>query len=354
MNIKGNLKYLTVGSAVFLIVYMFLAAIPLGEELFFEPVWTRTLTDTPQETGPLSNANPFILGPWFGYFSEDGLLDYSAFQGRVSISHALWTQYGGDNQTTIINDTQNQAVMEIKESGFTHIAEERVYLFLPGGAGVSEYDSSGKELWKREHSAPITAFDSTQAGTLLGFADGRLLFVQNDGTDYFSFYPGGSDRQIILGAALSNDGSYVTCVSGIDTQRFILLKLSKGQYKVEYHTWLSGDLRRQVFVDFEDNGEWSFFEHSGGLGIINCKNLKMNSIPVEGKIISVGKKPESSLFMVLTKAENTYYLYGIERPDKVVAKTSFTGEDAFLLQEGNTAYLGLTDRISRIDIRGTR
>jgi len=40
MNIKANLKYILTGSVIFLIIYMFVAAVPMGSDIYFEPAWT--------------------------------------------------------------------------------------------------------------------------------------------------------------------------------------------------------------------------------------------------------------------------------------------------------------------------
>ena len=198
----------------------------------------------------------------------------------------------------------------------------------------------------------VTAFNSSRSATVLGYADGRLLALKNDGATMLSFYPGGSDYEVILGAAVSDDGTLIACVSGVDRQRFILIKVTGNHYKVIHHEWLKGNARRQVTVAFERSGEFAFFECAEGLGIVDCGKLEVRVVPLRGTVVSVGRDPGADPFTILSQEEDTCVLTAIERPWNVVATTEFPARDAFLIQKGRTLYLGTDGRISRIDIRG--
>lgn len=337
---------------------MFLAAIPMGSDIYFEPVWTQRIVPNQTSDGlKFSNAGveSYILGNMFGYFTPDGeILSAKTIQERVSVSPAAWSVYSSDAHDTPVFYPDGSLKITIAGNGFIHLNETRTYLFFPGGDGVSEFSNTGKQLWKREHIAPISAFNSSNSGTVIGYADGELTCMSPEGKEIFSFYPGGSDAQVILGAAISKDGSLVACVSGIDRQRFLLIRVSGTQSKILYHTYLEGNLRRQAFVNFESNGLFAFFETAQGLGIIDCKKLETHIIPTSEQIIAAGEAPEDALFVTLSKNDKKYTLSAIERPDHLIASTSFTAENVFLIQREKAIYLGTDDTISRIDIRGIK
>lgn len=358
MNFKGNLKRIIIGSVAFLIIYMFVAAVPMGDDIYFAPDWTRDIS-SPVEIAadqfPKESVEAFALANRFGYFTADGkILSSSTTDSRVSISPVAWTTYPENASNTEIRNPDGSARCAIAESGFVHLDEGRAYLFLPGGAGVSMYSESGTRLWVREHTAPITAFNSSPKGTVIGYSDGLLTYVKPDGNALFSFYPGGSDYEVILGAAISEDGSLVACVSGIDAQRVVLIRVSGVQHKVVFHEYLKGNLRRQAFVDFEETGAYAFFEYEGGLGIIDCAKNKARFIPFDGQILKVGEKPGSSLFVALVKSGAKYTLAAIDPPGTLVASSDFAAKDAFLVQRGDAVYLGADERISKITIRGRK
>lgn len=359
MNIKGNLKYILTGTLVFLTIYMFLAAFPTGPSMYLAPVWTADISAAgagteAAESVPVSiGAEAFKIQNRFGYFTPEGKVLLSRqTDKRSAVSTASWAEYPDDAESTAVYSPDGTLQFEISAAGFVHLDDGRAYLFLPGGDGLSQYGSDGTLLWTREHSAPITAFNSSPAATIIGYADGSLTAIRPDGSEIFSFYPGGSDLEVILGAAVSEDGSLAACVSGIDRQRFILIRIKDGQYKIVHHQWLEGNLRRQVYVDFEDTGTHAFFECAGGLGIADAEALSVSIIPVHGKVIAVGTNAGSGLFTALTQDGQDCEVVVIERPRYLVAKTRFKARDAFLIQRGSTIYLGTDTLISRIDIRG--
>jgi hypothetical protein len=369
MNIKGNIRYIVTGSVIFLSIYMFVAAIPIGPDVSFHPVWTRDLGAAPalaptdgdkKEAVPADalkrpDLEPFALGDRFGYFLPDGkIVGSSRTASRSSVSGIGWTVYGENARDTAVYSPDGSLRMTVLGSGFVHLDGDRTYLFLPGGDAVSQITTGGKAAWTREHTAPITAFHSSRAGTVIGYADGMLACVRADGSEAFSFYPGGSDTEIILGAAISEDGSLVACVSGIDRQRFLLVSVGENQYKVAFHQWLEGNVREQAFVDFEENGDYAFFQTAKGLGIADTKKRTVEIVPIEGRIRAAGECPGDALFVVLSETDGAYALSAIERPDHLVARMAFRAKDAFLVQRGTAVYLGVDDRISRIDIRGVQ
>ncbi|HHU35917.1 MAG TPA: hypothetical protein GXZ47_01675 [Treponema sp.] len=360
MNIKGNLKYLVAGATLFLLVYLFLAAVPIGPDFYFEPSWILTLPDESlphdEQTEPQifpENAEPFVLGDTFGFFSPNGTVLYTQkTEDRIAISKHGWATYPYDAHKTTLHFTDTTPEYTLCEPGYVHLDDGHIYLFHPGGNRVSRHLPNGDRLWIREHTAPITAFNCSAAGTVIGYADGNLTAIAPDGSELFTFWPGGSDQQIILGVSISEDGSHIACISGINQQRFIVASRMSNQYRILYHTYLKGNLRRQAYINFEKSGRYAFFETHNGLGIFDSKTKESRIIPLSGRVLSTGDYPGDSLFVVLTQNGEDYTLSAIEQPDHLVATANFSGKNAFLVQRSNVVYLGINDHITRINIRG--
>ncbi len=361
MNIKGNLKYIISGSLLFLLIYLFIAAIPIGPDLYFEPVWTRDLgTSAHTEiselpTHALSDSEAFILGPRFGYFTPEGkILANVETAGRASASAHAWCAYTETPQSTTVYFTGEFPPITIQEEGFVYLNDQRLYLFSPGGSCVSQYDRNGQKRWTREHNAPITAFNSSPAATVIGYADGSITYLDSDGNNVVSFSPGGSNRLVILGVAVSNDGTLISCVSGLSQQRYMLIRITGRQHKVLQHSYLSKDVNRQVYTGFDQKGHFAFFEIGDGLVLMDTKKLISHIVPLSGKVLSTGDGSLDKVFLVLSQVDTTYTLTAIEWPNHSVASTSFSGHNAFLIQREHTFYLGLDNSISRFDIRGVQ
>lgn len=359
MNIKGNLKYLLAGSIVFLLVYLFLAAVPLGPDFYFEPSWVQQITidpqpdeDTHRETFP-DTAVPFRLGSLFGYFTPDGTVLLSReSEERIAISRQGWTTYPHNAQQTTISFTDGSAGAVITDPGYVHLHKDRMYLFHPGGNRVSALSDNADIIWTREHTAPVTAFNSSAAGTVIGYADGNLTAVSPSGEILFTFWPGGSEYQVILGTAISGDGQLIACISGVDRQRFIVAQRMSNQYRILFHAYLGGNLRREAYVSFEKSGRYIFFETADGLGIFDSKELDSRILPISGTIIATGEDTAGTVFTVLSQHNGEFTLSAIEQPDHIVGSARFPGSDAFLVQQGTTLFLGIDSSIMRIDVRG--
>ncbi len=357
MNFKGNLTYILTGSFIFVVIYAFVAAIPLHSDISFQPRWTRSIEQDVQATSGSfpSDAEAFALGNKFGYFTPDGkILSSTQTDGRYSVTTTAWSVYPQNARETAIKLPDGTAKATISAAGYVYLDDDRTYLMIPGGDAVSQYNDQGQPLWTREHTAPITAFQSTAGGTVIGYADGLLTCLAPDGAERLSFYPGGSDQQVILGAAISEDGTEVVCVSGLEKQRVLLIKISRGQFKVVFHHYLEGDLRRQAYVNFSKSGRFAFFECASGLGVIDCERKEVSVIPFSGRLIATGETNNDALFSALFKTENQYSIISLERPDHVVATMNFTARNAFLVQRNETLYVGADDTISRIDIKGLK
>ncbi|MEL3906041.1 MAG: hypothetical protein P1P65_03280 [Treponema sp.] len=372
MKFIASQKRFIIFPIIFLLFYTFTAAVPLGSDIYFMPVWIRDLTpgtmqqdteETPDETTASGHAEVslsegkapqyFLTDTHFGYFTAEGeLLRSTPITKRVSASRTAWTEYPETAVNTPVYRPDGSLVTTIDEAGFVHIEHDRFYLFEPGGSAVKQYDSSGKVLWRYVHTAPITAFHSSAQGSVIGFSDGKLVCLNSAGTVLFEFYPGGSNYQVILAAALSENGRFIVCVCGIEQQRVLLIRVDETKYKIVHHRYLEGNLRRQAFAGFNNEGKYAVFECAEGMGLIDCRNRQSVIIPQQERILGIGKQPYKDIIAVMSQKEQTASLSFIEAPLYTIGKTSFPAQNIFLLQEHETLFLAADTKLARIDIKG--
>ena len=358
MPLKDKIRLVSVGSVVFFLLYFFVVCKPLNNDLYFFPLWSLSvenevdLSSTEVSKSKLGNSKiyPFLIKNKFGYFSDDGkVIMAEEFSGKVSASSSYWCQYGTDAKETSIYDPFGNLITTIKSIGFVHIVKEKIYLFTPGGYGLAEYNNKGERLWKYEHTATITAFQSSEKGVVLGYSDGKVAYLDEKGSEVFNFYPGGSAYQVISGVALSRDGKFIACVSGIEKQRVLLVYINARQYKIVKHEYLKGNLYRQVFVSFDDDSSCAIFESSDGIGIIDCKTYQIQFIDEKDKIVDMGN--DRKLITILAQKNDRCKLIVIEKPFQKIATTSFTSSESFLLQDKNKLFIGTTSRISAVEVK---
>ena len=349
MNPRKKKAIIIISCFLFIILYLIFAAAPIDSTFKLNSKWSISLSDAPisYEDGGI----PFKTGQLLGYFSREGTLNaMTSFPYMASISKDAWTTFGSDAEETPFFAADGTSLGIIKEAGFPWLTDKGNYLFLPGGTGFDKLDEQGNSLWRYEDIAPITAFSNSSDGCIVGFADGKLVTFQNDGTIGYSIYPAGSNYQIILGVDISELNGLTACVCGIDRQRFILFRNTDGQHKIIYHEYLENNLREQTFVKFSKDSEKVFINDFSGLGIIDCKTLMSKHIPIDGKIIAIEEQPENNMFFVLTKRSGSYSVYIFENPSSKVGSLSFAASNAFIITDGSDLYIGADSTISKFEV----
>lgn len=357
MKIKENIHIIIIASVGFLILYTLLAVRPLSQELQLTPQWTTSiLHPVTSDVNENDVQIPFRLGQTIGYFTVNGditLMESFPFQATISEDYrATYSQDASRIPVYEFGTPSNAEYPDffIEGTGFPFFSEDRIYLFNPGGYGLAQYTKEDGRIWQFEHTAPIIAFDSSPAGTAVGYADGTIFTFTSTGELIQTFEPGGSTYPIILGTALSPSGEQLACISGIDQQRFVLTQQRNGVNKVVFHTYLEVDQREPVLVQFSKDESHVFYSAGNGLGLVNCTTFENKIMPVKGTILAIEECQTNNITCVLTKDKGHYNIYLIENKDILVGHFGFKANAAFInMQEGNL-YVGRDTYISKIDI----
>ncbi len=358
MNVKIKIALFFVLALMFSLVYTFIIAIPLKGNIFFEAVSATVISN--EEIKKASEEDkaelfPFLVGKRFGYFNAEGKIVHSeSVPYEVTLSRTAFALYQPQNTKTEVFSPQGKVLGRIQSAGFVHLTDSAAYVFTPGGNAVTCYSLSGEKKWHYEHTAIVSAFNSSPVATVIGFSDGKIVCIDNDGTVLFDLYPGGSKYEVIVGAAISTDGTKIACISGVDRQRVVLIQSSaeSAHYKIVYHQYLSQTLRRQAFMRFDSSGDFLLFELAKGIALLDCPNEKLSVMDEEGVIVDVGVDLDVGLFTVLMQKDARYTLSLIRQPANILAQTSFEAKNAYFVQDKNHIFLALDDKLIRVDIHG--
>lgn len=350
MNTKKSHRKIITITVICSVFYIIFALRPLSTELHMTPEWSQDISRK-EESHEGDNFIPFRLGQDLGYFTEDGRIVYkTTFPFKASISEKYWTVYGPDNTSALIYNPDGSEKTRLNAAGFPFIDKDNIFVFLPGGNAFAKYDNNGKELWRYESYAPITAFSSAGKASAAGFADGSLVSFNEDGKVDQSFFPGGSGTQVILGTAVSPDGSLLACLSGLNPQRFVLSEKNEGHSKIIFHEYLEKDCARQVLVKFNSNSDTVYYNYQGGLGIVNVKSRKSSHVPLQGKIIQIEESSVEKLVFVLSRNAEKWTVTCLEPFDNIAGNFSFDAEKAFIQVRGNKLFVGKDNKISCLSI----
>jgi hypothetical protein len=301
---------------------------------------------TPVDTPTGSGAEfllPFELGTRFGYVDPEGRYVINRErEGYLSISENHWAEYKAQAETIEVMDPRNKLVAKLTEPrGYPLFLDNRLFIINEEQNALTAVDEAGEKIWSYDFASLITDIDAAAGLILIGFLDGTVELLNNQGKRVFFFEPGGSRLSVICACRISHDGTKLAVISGYDDQRFLLLEKSSDSYKVIYHEFLSGGFRRAVHLAFIDNDRRVVFEREGGLEIYDIAGRTNVKVNLDGKINALDNSGEDNLLFVITsQSELRKELVGIRLPGEIIMEAPFKSRNAFLGRKGERLYVG--------------
>jgi hypothetical protein len=87
-----------------------------------------------------------------------------------------------------------------------------------------------------------------------------------------------------------------------------------------------------------------FYERSGGLSIVDTRDLSSLPLDIDGRIEAIEADEEGAVILVLSSSGKTHTLSVVEPPNHRLATARFQADDAFMALRGASIYLGATGR----------
>ena len=358
------------------VVYFLAAARPIPLETILAPRWVSSLlvssslsANSPSDEGDSPEAGlswnvadrllPFTLQERFGYVDTSGQFAINKIMtGNIYLSQNMWTEYTAEPASVEIKDIFEETIINIENpAGYPVLLDNRVFIMGSEQNSLSAIGDDGEILWTYDFGAPLTCIDAAAGLVLTGSIDGVIEILDNEGQRIFYFEPGGSRYEVILGCAISRSGSRVGVICGIDQQRFLLFESyeNNGEYKVVYHEFLEGNIRRPVRILFIDEDQRIVFERTGGIGCYNINSRRRIFIPLDGEIAAIDDSGGGGFFFLITShSHQQKKLVGVRftqdrwfqvfqstgAQGAVFLRALFKSDDVFLGRTGSTLVAG--------------
>lgn len=342
---------------VLLLTAFLLAAFYLGfprslsKEYILQPRWVTRVTGQSQARD-LSPAQPyaFRLGETFGYVSRGGEVGLETrVLYDVGYSDGVFANYSSVARNLVFADPTGNFLRSIEATGYPHIVGDRTFVFGSNGSSIAEYDTLGELRWRRQCPSLITSMACSEDLVLLGLVNGRASLVSQTGDDVFAYVPGGSRLSVVLAVAITDDGSRMAMVSGVDPHRFVALSAAGESYEVETSRELSGDFRRQWYAEFSHHGEIAFFGGMDRLWFYRTSSADLSSIAVQGRVRGVEQVP-GGLFAVWSETRDAGHLVVFDPSGAVIARHAFPAEATFFRALEDDVLLGLDTHLVSLDL----
>jgi hypothetical protein len=348
--VRFNKKCMIIISVFVLLLYIFIAPVPVPEETVLSLNWINSL-ETSYENSVDGKLVPFELGGYFGYVSDDGRFGVRQIKKEyVSLSDFLWAEYGAQDDGIAVKNTSGETVFNIENGGaYPFFMDSRTFMINSEQNSVSMLDGSrpspetcaGSVVWTYDFASTVTCVDAAAGFLLAGTLDGAIELIDGAGRRVYFSEPSGSRVSAIFGCALSGDARKIAVVSGLDEQRFVLFELFGTAWRITFHEFLGEGLRRNVYIAFAEDDNKIVFERKNAVGVYDVKSRTSYKVPMDGEVAAFGDSGEDGMFLFIASCgEFKKKLIGIRFPDTVIIEAPFNSADAFLRRKGANLLVG--------------
>ncbi len=335
------------------VLYIFLAAQPVQLETVLQSQWitsVKTVSAEENAEGMVTQETltPFILNNRFGYIDGSGsLLFNNEREGYVSLSDSRWAQYERIPEEIEIKSPFNEALFSIAEpEGYPFFLNNRNFIMGKNQNSISSVDDSGTVRWTYDFDAPVTCVDANADYLFTGLLNGKVILLDRGGNNVFSFDALGSRIPVIYACKISDDGSRLAVISGLDEQRFLLFEQYAGSYRVIYHEYTGEGFRRPVMLSFVDGGRRVVFERVEGLGIYDIETRESVTVPLEGSVYAMDSKGiDDRFFVIISLPDGGKNLVSIRYPGTITCRAPFRTESAFMSRNDSALIIGGGDAL---------
>lgn len=335
-------------AATVLLLYFFLMPYPLDTELIVKPGWAMKLTDIPGNTaGQIAQGSriPYSDDRFFGYFQPDGTVIFlEEMEGSITISPNAWARL---DEPTLYNAAGRSRVASLR--GIPFFVDEKLYSASFDGMGLISYDQNGNQLWTYHFPGILSAFAASDDITAGGTIDGQIEVIDSSGTGLFSFSPGGSRLQVILGLAIAPDSGKIAVLSGIDSQRLLLLKRGKGNFRVDKHQYLDTGFRSPQNIEFLDGDRYIVYPEKDGVGIWAAKTGKSFVLPVKTKDFRSWLIEKNRLAVLTGLNDDSSEIAVFLPPERILGRIPVNGKIDYLYTEDRSMYFSVDGILARMD-----
>ncbi len=347
-------------SILIVIVYLILFPREMESELLITRGWTASLRSEASGTGDDADGQaaaatedmetvPFRLGEYFGFVTESGELLY---RGRALFGAALddgrFSNYSRVSETTVVQDRTGALLQSIPEPGYPVLNAGRTLIFSSDGRTLSEWAADGGPLWRRQFPSLVTDVSVARGAVGVGFLDGSVGLVIEEGGRVLRFEPRGSRIEVTYGVAVNGDGSLMGAVSGLDPQRLTVLETSSDGLTPLRQRELGAAYRRPAYLEFI-NRDLLVLEQRNAALLVDVREDTDAEIPIDGTLFAAVHLDHVGLVVLLSRggssSRSNATLYLLRPTGEIVMRRPIGPGNASVQVIGSTVILGIGDTL---------
>ncbi len=318
--------------------YFFLFPRIFSQEMIIHPVG---VFDNNSSSVVLSGGHP-ETGIQFGqramYFDEKGNPVQFLEGESIAVDNHWWATE--QDSTVEIREPDGRLRFKIQTPAFPYTRNGLLFLINSFKGIVWKVDPvDGEILWQREFISEITFLDAHDTRTLIGLLDGHCVLIHDTGEILHDFRPGGSRIEAIYGGALSEDGTKIALISGLDPQQFILLAEQKKEFHLITSHDTNTDFRRNVLVQFINDSSQAVYESSGTITIVEVDGSGYRQLELPGTLTAWALIEEVDTLAILRSGPSKPELNILTYSEQSIFKASLPEDIRSITARGNRVFL---------------
>lgn len=297
----------------------------------------------------------FHLGSWYGYLDQNFKLTAlretpeDSFRPLV-INDRFYVLRKQDSQLEI-HDREHDRIVSFRQEGIPYIRDNRLFVFSPEENVVSEWTTDGKRKWLYNYGGILTAFDAKNRRSLLGFSDGRIVLLNQNGAIETDRYIRNSKIPVIYGVRLNERGSRMAVLSGLYPQELLLYE-SRDPVNPVLRSVLKQDVRSEAYLSFFNKGRGLLFESGTGVHYIDIKTGALQEFSPDPRARFVSQGGRRYFYAYQERKKGMIQVFeGLDGLKGALLRMSFPGNDFFFRWKNETLILGVDDQIFGIKIK---
>jgi hypothetical protein len=333
------------------LVYFFVGAEPLAREYTARPVW-RTALERVSDPEILPGAYGFSTGDWFGFISRDGRLGLAdEVPGGATVSDWAFVANPVGTSPTSPRELRgvDGGILGLLDEGLPFFASGRLFTASMDGTSVSSHGRDGLALWNHAFPSQVSAFMANEDMVIGGTVDGWLEAIDARGERILRFSPGGSRLPVILGVGISPSSSWIAMLSGLDTQRLVVLGRGKSDYRVVSHRYLDSAYREPARVAVLGDDRHVLYRQPDGIGVWEVSGKTDDILPVRADDFEVYFHQDQALAYLVASHAGDSELVVFRPPAKLLGSIDLGKGLEVVTVDGSTTYLAGGEAIARID-----
>lgn len=326
---------------------------PLAAEISMEPQWYMHFSNPViSDQADPSTAYAFRSKGHFGYFYSDAsFLRLNSLQGGAALSDSAWLSWNaGDTSGPVLISREGQTLAALPAGHVPFFHDSSLFSLSPDFLELQRYDESGKFLWSYVLPAHVSAFDHGSSLTAVGMLDGSIEVIDANGRHALRFLPGGSRLEAIFGLAVSDDGMYLACLSGLDPQRLVVLGKGEGGYRVVSHRYLETSFRTPSSVAILEADPYVLYRDAGGIGVSALDGSFSGLLPADAETFTVHRAHHHGLYYIVARQGASAELLSFKPPARLLGRTALPEGAVFVRMDGDTLYFATDQGLARISV----